>query len=40
MSRQTDVSNVKHPERSKYMNATLERLERADEFVPLDIRIA
>jgi hypothetical protein len=37
MPRQIDISNVKHPEHSKYMNDTLNRLEKADKFAPLDL---
>jgi len=37
LPRQIDISNVKHPEHSEYMNETLERLEKADKFVPLDL---
>jgi hypothetical protein len=37
MPRQIDISSVKHPEHSKYMNETLEMLEKLDSFKPLDL---
>jgi hypothetical protein len=36
MPKQADISNVKRPEHGKYVNDALNRLEKADKFVPLD----